>query len=368
MLLDITYAHPNVFISNSASEKTQCNSMPPRRKLSELDRGRAIGWLQDGVAVRQVAQRLGVSHSVIIRLRQRFQNTGRTQEQPRSGRPRITTPREDRYIERQALQDRTATANNIRRRLRDATHTVVSDQTIRNRLHNANLRARRAAIRPRLNDAHRAARREWCTQHVRWTREQWAQVLFTDESRFCLDPTDRRNRVWRRPGERFADEAVLERNRYGGGSVMIWGGISTRHRTVLYNVDGNLNGVRYQAEILQPLVLPALHQLGPHALFQDDNARAHRSIAVNMFVQAAGINRMQWPANSPDLNPIEHLWDELGRRVQQRRPPPANLAQLFLSLQQEWDAVPQAFLRTLVNSMPQRCRECLANNGGHTRY
>lgn len=342
--------------------------MPPRRKLSEMDRGRAIAWLQEGVVVREVAQRLGVSHSVIIRLRQRLQNTGRVQERPRSGRPKITTPREDRYIERQALQERTRSANNIRRRLRNATNTVVSDQTIRNRLHTANLRARRPAIRPRLTDAHRAARRVWCTQHVRWTREQWAQVLFTDESRFCLDPTDRRNRVWRRRGERFADEAVLERNRYGGGSVMIWGGISTRHRTAVYNVAGNLNGVRYQTEILQPLVLPALHQLGPHAVFQDDNARPHRSRAVNTFLQAAGVDRMQWPANSPDLNPIEHLWDELGRRLQQRRPRPANLNELFLSLQQEWDAVPQAFLRKLVNSMRQRCHECLASNGGHTRY
>lgn len=77
---------------------------------------------------------------------------------------------------------------------------------------------------------------------------------------------------------------------------------------------------------------------------------------------------MQWPVNSPDLNPTEHLWDELGRRLQQHRPLPANLGQLFESLQQEWAAVPQAFLCTLVNSMQQRCRECLANNGGHTPY
>eukprot|EP00745_Piridium_sociabile_P044602 TRINITY_DN94269_c0_g2_i4.p2 TRINITY_DN94269_c0_g2~~TRINITY_DN94269_c0_g2_i4.p2 ORF type:complete len:150 (+),score=32.29 TRINITY_DN94269_c0_g2_i4:303-752(+) len=149
---------------------------------------------------------------------------------------------------------------------------------------------------------------------------------------------------------------------------MIWGGISTRDRTPLYNVAGNLNGDRYQHEILQPLVIPALHHIGPQAVFQDDNARPHRSRAVNRFLQVAGVNRMQWPANSPDLNPIEHLWDELGRRLQQRQPPPANLAQLLLSLQQEWAAVPQAFLRNLVNSMRQRCLECLANNVGHTRY
>lgn len=59
---------------------------------------------------------------------------------------------------------------------------------------------------------------------------------------------------------------------------MVWGGISARYRLVLYNVEGNLNGVRYQTEILQPLVLPALQQLGPHAVFQGDNARP-RAIA-----------------------------------------------------------------------------------------
>ncbi|KAK7100656.1 hypothetical protein V1264_023572 [Littorina saxatilis] len=76
--------------------------MPPRRKLSDLDRGRAIGWIQDGVAARKVAQRLAVALSVIIRLKQRFQATGRVQERQRSGRPRVTPQRVDRFIRSEA--------------------------------------------------------------------------------------------------------------------------------------------------------------------------------------------------------------------------------------------------------------------------
>ncbi|KAK7103622.1 hypothetical protein V1264_018488 [Littorina saxatilis] len=133
--------------------------MPPRRKLSDLDRGRAIGWLQDGVVARQVAQRLAVAPSVIIRLKQRFQATGRVQERQRSGRPRVTTQREDRFIQRQAMQQRLATENNIRQRLQATTNTVVSGQTIRNRLHNFGLRARRPVRGTTLTANHRAARR-----------------------------------------------------------------------------------------------------------------------------------------------------------------------------------------------------------------
>jgi len=192
--------------------------------------------------------------------------------------------------------------------------------------------------------------------------------MFSDESRFCLHPTDGRIRVWRRPRERLADDVIQEHVPFGGGSVMVWAGISTHHRTPLYHINGNLNGQRYLEEILQPLVIPGLQQIGPNAVLQDDNARPHRARAVNAFLHQAGINRMPWPANSPDLNPIEHVWAELGRRIRDNHPPAANRQQLLDWLQQEWNAIPQAFLARLVNSMRQRCIDCVAANGGHTRY
>ena len=138
--------------------------------------------------------------------------------------------------------------------------------------------------------------------------------------------------------------------------------------TTLQRVVGNLTGVRYRDEVLQPFVVPALQQIGPNAVFQDDNARPHRSAAVNSFIQQEDINRMSWPACSPDLNPIEHLWDEIGRRLRQNYPPAQNRAHLLQQLQEQWNAIPQATVRHLIHSMRQRCVECLQNNGGHTRF
>ena len=220
--------------------------MPPRRRLSDADRGRALGWLQEGVALREVGNRLGVTHSVIQRLRDRFNNTGSVQEPRRSGRPRLTTRRQDHFVVLSSLRSRTATANTLRGQLRAASNITVSDQTIRNRLHEANLRSRRPAVRPPLTPAHRAARLAWARRHLAWTRQQWSRVLFTDESRFTMSFNDGRIRVWRRPGERFNDAVVREHDHFGGGSVMMWGGFALHHRTPLHQIHGNLNGVGLQ--------------------------------------------------------------------------------------------------------------------------
>ena len=119
-----------------------------------------------------------------------------------------------------------------------------------NRLHSAGLRARRPYVGVPLSQRHRQARLGWIRQNRRWTNQRWATVLFTAESRFLLDMLDRRRRVWRRRGERNANCAIVEHDRYGGGSLMVWGGISVRSRTELLVLNGTLTGQRYINEVL----------------------------------------------------------------------------------------------------------------------
>ncbi|KAK7107091.1 hypothetical protein V1264_016070 [Littorina saxatilis] len=103
---------------------------------------------------------------------------------------------------------------------------------------------------------------------------------------------------------------------------MVWGAFSLDHRTPLFHVQGNLTGLRYRDEILRPLAVPTLQQMGPQAVYQDDNARPHRARVVNDFLQQSGVNRIEWPACSPDLDPIENLRDELDRKVRSNHPLP----------------------------------------------
>ena len=161
-------------------------TMQPRHRLTADQRVRALAWLDEGLGQREVARRLQVPHSVIQRLHQRFIETGAVQERQRSGRPRVTTRQEDRYLVLSVLRERSATSVTLRGQLRDATGTNISCSTVRRRLMEQNLRSRRPAVRPQLSVAIRARRLAWAREHVTWTRQQWARVLFSDESRFAL--------------------------------------------------------------------------------------------------------------------------------------------------------------------------------------
>ena len=222
--------------------------MPRRyRKLSNLDRARALGQLQAGQSSRRVAMAFNTSRQSIDRIRQRYAASGDVKDLPRSGRPRATNRAEDRLITNTTLRNRFTNAPTTTRRIRQqrgAGGIPVSVQTIRNRLHAAGLKSRVPAKKPCLSQRHRASRLQFARYHVRWNRQQWRTVTFSDESRFCLRHIDRRLRVWRRNGERHAEVNVQPRHAYNGGSVMVWAGMTADRRTDLVVVPGILTGQR----------------------------------------------------------------------------------------------------------------------------
>ena len=146
---------------------------------------------------------------------------------------------------------------------------------------------------------------------------------------------------------------------------MMWGGISYGYRT---SGNSNLNAQRYIDQILRPVLVPFLQAHPVVSTFQQDNACHHTAQLTTAYMQQNNIRLLPWPAVSPDLSPIEQLWDQLGQRVAARRPAPNNRQELIDALQQEWNLIPQQRIQRLIRSMPRRCRACVAVNGGHTGY
>ncbi|GFT46373.1 transposable element Tcb2 transposase [Trichonephila clavipes] len=132
--------------------------------------------------------------------------------------------------------------------------------------------------------------------------------------------------------------------------------------------DRPLTARRYRDEILRPIAVPYAAAIGDDFILMDDNCRPHHANLVEDFLFEEGIVRMEWSACSLDMNPIEHVWDALGRRVSGRQPPPQTLQELERALLEEWDRIPQLVINSLIDSMPQRCSTLLAVRGNHTPY
>ena len=277
-------------------------------------------------------------------------------------RPRVTTRRQDRYMCLSHLRNRFRTAVETAQVTPGTHNNRISADTVRNR-REFGLRPRRPYVGMPLTPRRHQVRMAGLKQHRPnlFPLRQWRNVMFSDESRYLLYRADGRQRVYRRNGERYRDNCLVDRDRFGGDALMVWAGISYGHRTPLVFIDGPLTAQRYVDVILRPVVVPFVRQ--HNVTFQQDNARAHVARLSMAFLQQNNVNVMHWPPYSPDLSPIEHLW-----RVRNRPQLTTTLQTLRLALMQEWNAIPQAEISRLILSMTRRVRAVLNANGGHTRY
>ncbi|CAH1989820.1 unnamed protein product [Acanthoscelides obtectus] len=206
----------------------------------------------------------------------------------------------------------------------------------------------------------------WCRQRSLWDQE-WNSIVFSDESRFCLGMHDGRARVRRRRGERRNPQFFVERRVHHTVGVMVWGAIGYGSRSPLIYIRGNMNAQRYIHEVLEPHLLHYLDTLADPT-FQHDNARPHVARVTIDFFQHNDVTLLPWPPRSPDLSPIEHVWDMMGRRLLNLQRPPQTLEALREELVVAWNEIPQEDINHLIRSMPRRVGECVAHQGASTHY
>lgn len=150
---------------------------------------------------------------------------------------------------------------------------------------------------------------------------------------------------------------------------MFWGGISLTARTdLVFITRGALSASRYITEILEDHVVPYMGYIGDNFQLMHDNARPHVARIVTQYLEEVGIRVMQWPARSPDLNPIEHMWDTLKQKVRARDPAPTNLEDLETAIREEWNRIPQGTINVLIRSLKWQMQAVIRARGGNTEY
>ncbi|GFV50615.1 transposable element Tc1 transposase [Trichonephila clavipes] len=244
---------------------------------------------------------------------------------------------------RQALVDPTVTRSTIRADV----GVAIVPQTISRDLAEANLKSKRPFRALPLTPEHWQLRLQWCQARSMWNVTDWQKVVFSDESRFVLGTDDNHVRVWRRPGERYNPPHTVLRHTTRTAGVMVWRDRAYDSRSTLIVMRGTLTGQYFVDDILRPHVGPFLNGL-PGTIFQQDNARPHTARVAQDFLRH--FQTLPWPVRSPDLSPVEHVWDQLKRQM----PSCPSVHDFELAVQDLWAHLPQDNIRCLINSMPDR--------------
>ncbi|GFV28787.1 transposable element Tcb1 transposase [Trichonephila clavipes] len=292
-------------------------------QLSQFEWGRIIGMLEAGCSARRVARQLGRSDCVVRRP--------------------------------------TASSAAIQAQVAPSLGVPVSSRTIRRCLAEGHFGSRCPLRVLPLTPTHRRLRLEWCHARGNWTPVEWNQVVFSEESRFNLSSDNNRVLEWRHRDEHLNTAFALQRHTAPTAGVMVWGVTVYNTRSPLVLIRGTMTAQRYVHDILQLHVLPLMQRL-PEDIFQQDNVRPQTARMSQDCILTVTI--LPWPARSPDLSPIEHIWDYLGQRVGH----PSNLNELEARLQQIWNEMSQDILQNLHTSMSDRIASCIRSRGGSTGY
>lgn len=336
-------------------------------KVSKSTIDHILSLLDSNYSVRQISSLAGVSIGFISKIRN-IHRPGLPRNS--GGRQFKLTPYDVRVAIRCISSGKIDTAVEALKILQQSTNLSLSINTVRRSLKRAGMKAAVKVKRAFLSPRHKQERLDFAYSHQYWTVDDWKRVIWSDESKINRFGSDGRKWVWKKPGECINDRVVDKTVKHGGGSIMVWGCFGWDGTGYVVKIDGKMDS-RLFCQILEEDLQGSLEQLGKtpgEIIFQQDNDPKHTSKLAKSWFENHDINVMIWPPQSPDLNPIEHLWSILKRRLSEYETTPNGIHELWERVSKVWENIEVETCRTLIESMPRRMEAVIKAKGGYTNY
>ncbi|KAG2456434.1 TCB1 transposase, partial [Polypterus senegalus] len=331
------------------------------KELSVDLRDRIVSKHKSGEGYRKISAALKVPMSTVASIIRKWKKFETTRTLPRAGRPSKLSDRGIRALVREVIKNTMVTLSELQRssveRGEPSRRTTISAA-----IHQSGLYGRVARRKPLLSKRHMAACLEFAKRHLKDSQTMRNKILWSDETKIELFGVNARHHVWRKPGTAHHQANTIPTVKHGGGSIMLWG------RNWETSQDkGKMTAAKYRDILDENLLQSALDlRLGRRFIFQQDNDPKHTAKISKEWLQDNSVNVLEWPSQSPDLNPIEHLWRDLKMAVHLRFP--SNLMELERCCKEEWAKLAKDRCAKLVASYSKRLEAGIAAKGASTKY
>jgi transposase len=339
------------------------------KRLTAEQKKTVIFHLQQHKSVNQVSSITNIGRTSIQRI---AKDSGITLQSKSPGRPSILSQKTQRHIVHKVQTGQLDTAVEAQKLITPITERSVSVKTVRRCLRRAGLRGALEVKKPFLSQHHQKAHAEFARAHKNWSVVDWKKVIWSDESKINCSGSDGRSWCWKTKGKKQIESRTIQGTIKGhGGSIMVWGSMTSKGPGYLAKINGGLDSDLY-CQILKDDLVKTIEYYSmdkSEVILQHDNDPKHTSTkAKKCLHEELQLTLLPWPSQSPDLNPIEHLWKELKKRLAGYETQAKSLAELWERIQLEWEKFTEDDCNKLIESMPSRIRAVLRAKGGHTKY
>jgi DDE superfamily endonuclease len=337
------------------------------RSLSLTQQNTILFLLDAGHSGESIAKQTGVSSSAISKLRSKEHSA---LSKAIGGHPSKLSSTNIWHAQHLITSGKAENAVQVTKTLTNIINQPLSASTVCLHLKKAGMKAVVKSKQPLLSARYHKACLDFAYAHKDWTIEDWKRVIWSDETKINCLGSDGHKWAWKKAGEGLSNRLVDGTLKFGGCSLMMWGCMAWDGVGFATKIDGRMDGDLY-LQILKDELQQTLEYYGlfpPDIIFQQDNDPKHTCKKVKEWLEEQEFKTMVWPAQSPDLNPIEHLWGWLKRRLAKHENPPNGIHELWNRVQVEWDRIPVEECRKLIESMPRRVQAVLKAKGGYTKY